>query len=294
MCAGAFLPTATSYRHDPYGACVLPREGPPPTTPHAPCDDEPGPLTFEVPRARNRASGEADSAVTPVMVLRVTTRTAHAHNHKSANRAVVDVSIDVAGGDANGALVRVCHEATMSRDMRGPKMWHDVGDVEHRDDLLRALAFVAASYGITTGGEVWRTYVGGAVVWCTIPFSIGRAAIEVVDGATGASVAAFTTRGRNGSYATTSTTAGALTAKQERAVVSGDVTHPQLPLLREIVGHAASGVMRLSGARVKWQARGDLGAVAPLEMTVTEVADPAAFVAISSPVIRVGVNPVTV
>jgi hypothetical protein len=131
-------------------------------------------------------------------------------------------------------------------------------------------------------------------VWCTIPFSIGRAAIEVVDGATGAVVAVLTTRGRNGSYATTSTMTGALTGQQERAVVSGDVTHPQLPLVREIVGHAASGVMRLSGARVKWQARGDLGAVAPLEMTVTEVADPAALVAISSPVIRVGVNPVTV
>lgn len=178
-------------------------------------------------------------------------------------------------------------------------MFHTADGTPYLEEVVRALAAVGAFYGITTGGETWRiSCLDGPFTHVKrnyaqkIPFSIARGAIKVVDASAGnLEVAVLTTRGRNGAYTTTSCMSGGA-PRDLAAAECGCVSHPQLPLMRAIVANAASGVMRLAAARVKWQADDELDAVAPQAVSLTEIADDAAAPTVAWPVIRLGVNPV--
>ncbi len=159
------------------------------------------------------------------------------------------------------------------------------------EDFVRSVAMMAASFGMTSGGDKWavlRWWSGCPVVKQTIPFCVGRDEICVLDGVTGDVVVRLNTRGRGGAYRTTSEHP-ALTAVERLVADCGPASHPQLPLLREVVANAARGAMRLVGARVKWQ-NADAGAATPT-MSVQELSADEAL-AVTSPVISLRVNPV--
>ncbi|CUG81238.1 Hypothetical protein, putative [Bodo saltans] len=201
-------------------------------------------------------------------------------------------------GSAAAVTVRAC----------GAVQWHalalrtrdalvmycgEARDAELQGDFMRVVAMAAACFGMTSGGEKWVVRCGrtDAEVKQAVPFCIGRSAIRVMDGVTGAEVVALSTRGRDGVYRTTSERSGAAGRVSERSVLlCGSASHPQLPLLREVVGGALRGVVRLVGARVQWRCDAGVGETVPV-MSVQELAASAAVV-VSAPVVSLRVNPV--
>ena len=169
----------------------------------------------------------------------------------------------------------------------------DACDTALWDDFLRVVAMAAASFGMTSGGEKWVVRRGNydAGVKQAVPFCIGRDAIRVMDGATGADVVVLSTRGRGGVYRTSSGHNGAAGVAERGVAVCGSASHPQLPLLREVVADAACGAVRLVGARVQWRCDTELGAAVPVMMSVQELPAAAALM-VTAPVVCVRVNPV--
>ncbi|CUG83080.1 Hypothetical protein, putative [Bodo saltans] len=212
------------------------------------------------------------------------------HRHGSHNSTTLSVHIevplpnsDVATYEAN--IYREAINATMMLSAPAMRLNSEL-DPDHKHEVLRALAAIGAFFGITTGGEKWIG-VDKKKPLCPIPFSIGRKAIVVKDGSE--VVATYQSRGRDDNY----------TAKLEilptsegtvRAVATiGRVSHPQLPMLREIVANAVSGVMRFSGARWKWGKHDGVPDVGPRCMTINELDDAPT---VSMPEIYVGIVPV--
>jgi hypothetical protein len=318
----------TGYRHNPYGAVVC---VPPPTAPappfvgcieHAVTSDTAAPVTpsttllLRHPFLSSAPVCDRTAFADGLMVFvsqsghrRVMFSVACAkregrkpNDGTLQDRLAASWGLDVApvkDGKAIDVAIKApgvsmtSNRATISRDKDGPTMWHDVvGDAEQIDDVLRALAAVGASYGVTTGGEVW--FVSSPLKpegeRHKIPFCIARDFLDVVDCETGTTVACFTSRGRGTTYTTTLKKRARLVEDEYLPVPHrGDVSHPQLPLLRVLLGTLTTGTLQLVGVRVKWLPGPNGGAAAPLEVGVN---CSGAAVRVSLPMIMLGVNPV--
>ncbi len=166
-----------------------------------------------------------------------------------------------------------------------PLMEYTVCTAHDEEDFLRAMATIAAAFEMTSGGETWMVRRPDQTIAREIPFCIGRELICMRDGG-GNDVVKYATRGRAGVYRTTSHCRGT-----ERVVsCRGEVSHPQVPLLRELVRSAKVGTVRLVGAKVQWKAEAGARCAAPL-MVAHELPECDALV-VDAAVIHLRVNPV--
>ncbi|CUG83056.1 Hypothetical protein, putative [Bodo saltans] len=225
--------------------------------------------------------------------------------------AGLDLSIKLPCGSISS------YKATIRCEHDAPKIWHDVTGVDktENDDLLRALAVIAAAYGLTSGGKEWLVSCGSLMpsdkteetpTTTTIPqerqpipFSIGRVFLDIVDGNT--EIAKFGTRGRGKGVVTFTTTLRPMkrdrsptkddqSPKEDVLDITSNVSHPQLPLLRVVVQSlAVNRTLHIKGFRVKWQGLPTGDAVAPLALRIIPRETP---IYVDSPTIMLEVNPV--
>lgn len=163
-------------------------------------------------------------------------------------------------------------------------------DTDHNEEVLRALAAIGTSGGMTSGGEKWTilNFGGkGNIKMRTIPFSIGRKGIHVFDGSE--VVAFYTCRGDEGKYTARLKVTTPTTNVTKREIASGRVSHPQSPWMRVIMENAMSGVMRFYSAKWEWSPNLVAPDAKPQCMIITEL-DSAR--AISMPEIHMGIVPV--
>lgn len=161
-------------------------------------------------------------------------------------------------------------------------------DVEH---VERVFAFGAAVAMVLDGGETLEVVRNGAASeWRRIPFSIGRRAIEIHDG--GVLVAALTTRKTNGVNKTT--TRGAAAAHWEASErVSGAVTHPLVPVVREVAEDLNRLTLVVAEVHVTWAANVEGGNQVASAPSALCVGKRAAGVALEAPVLHVEVGRVS-
>lgn len=161
-------------------------------------------------------------------------------------------------------------------------------DVEH---IERVFAFGGAIAMVTEGDETLEVSRNEAAAeWRRIPFSIGRRAIEIRDG--GDVVATLTTRKANGVNKTT--TRGAAAAHwEESGRVSKAVTHPLVPVVREVAGDLDRLTLLVTEVQVAWAANGEgINQVASAP-TAMRVGKRAAGVALHAPVLHLDVGRVS-
>ncbi|CUG83052.1 Hypothetical protein, putative [Bodo saltans] len=182
-----------------------------------------------------------------------------------------------------------------------PRIDHDAFGAVDEEEVLRSLAAIAALLFITTGGELLHVCGTDTTNHSVkeekrlIPFALSRNLLEVVDKATGgAATFSFSTRADKNKHDYTTTLRGHTTKETSQRTItdSGTVSHPQLPLGREVIRQVAlTGTVKLVRVDLTF-VKGEYGGVPPTEFVLTEIVmgGAAQRTTTSAPLIRVGIN----
>jgi hypothetical protein len=162
------------------------------------------------------------------------------------------------------------------------------------EECFRIFATIGVAAGISSGGEWWYVQMGEDFVPCKFPFCIGRQAIELLDsswGGTTISLLRFTSRGHGGEYTSMSKYRPIAGKSMERHLgLQAPVSHPQMALVRHLAAEAATGLVRVIGAKVQWASSAKTAAPCP-SVIVSELPSSEAL-HVAAPVIALHIFPV--
>eukprot|EP00455_Lapot_gusevi_P050216 TRINITY_DN7240_c0_g1_i1.p1 TRINITY_DN7240_c0_g1~~TRINITY_DN7240_c0_g1_i1.p1 ORF type:complete len:335 (+),score=5.99 TRINITY_DN7240_c0_g1_i1:234-1238(+) len=162
------------------------------------------------------------------------------------------------------------------------------------EECFRIFATIGVAAGISSGGEWWHVQMGDEFVPCKFPFCIGRQAIELLDSSWGGqqiTLLRFTSRGHGGEYTSMSKYRPIAGKSLERVLgLQAPVSHPQMALVRHLAAEAATGLVRVIGAKVQWTSSVKTTAPSP-SVIVSELPSTEA-IHVAAPVIALHIFPV--